>query len=112
MPSPSGTRRGGCPAIIVSRLDGSLRLRVADSSPLIVPVDSTSSGTLRLGLALPLLFRSVPVDGGDDGRRGEDPEAELYLARLLVEEHGEVDLPLDHFAAASCQPCDSIELEV
>jgi hypothetical protein len=112
MSCPSGTGRGGRAAIIVSRLDGSFRVNIAESPPLIVPVDSTSSVPLRLGLALPLLFRNVPVEGGDEGRRGDDPVAELYLTRLLVEEEGDVDRPLDHFAAASCQPCDSTELEV
>jgi hypothetical protein len=75
-------------------------------------MDSASSLPPRLGLALPLLFRSVPVEGGDEGRRAEDPVAGLYLAKLLVEEAGDVDRSLDHFAAASSQPCDSMELEV
>jgi len=113
MSFPSGVGRGGRTAIIVSRRDGSLRLKIAGSPPLVVPVDNASSVPLRLGLALPLLFRRVPVEGGDDGRRAEDPVAGLYLVELLMEEEGDVDRrPLDHFAAASFQLCDSMELEV
>jgi hypothetical protein len=110
MSSPSGVGRGGRIAIIVSRRDGSLRWKIVESPPLIVPMDRTSS--VPLGLSLPLLFRSVPVEGGDDGRRVEEPVSGLYLTKLLAEEEGDVDRPLDHFAAASSQPCDSMELEV
>jgi hypothetical protein len=107
MSSPSGVGRGGRTAIIVSRR-GSLRLKISGSPSLVVPMDSASSLPPRLGLALPLLFRSVPVEGGDEGRRAEDPLVGLYLAKLLAEEEGDVDRPLDHFAAASSQPCDSM----
>jgi len=110
--SPSGIERGGHLAVRVSCRDGSLRLKIAPSTSLLVSVDNKPSAAARLSLGLPLLFRSVPVEGGDEGLRGEDPTALLYLTRLLVEEEGEMDRAFDHFAASSCQLCDPKELEV
>lgn len=102
--SPFGIGRCGRPAMMVSLRDEPSRLNMDVSTPLIVPVDNTSSVTTRVGLAFPPLFRNVPVDGGDDGLRGGNPVGES-LSRLLTDEAGDIERPSPH-------PCESTELDV
>lgn len=96
--------RAGLGAMIVSRLDESLRgVRGGTSKFLIVSDERTSSTLMMLGRGFPPAAprRNVSVEGGEDGRRGEDGTE--YRRKSSVDDEG----VLDHsFFELSAQLCD------
>lgn len=85
----------GLAAIIVSRLDESLRGVRGTSKLLTVSDERTSSTLMTLGLAFVLPRRSVSVDGGEEGLRAGDDGTE-YRRTSSVED----EAVLDHSLAA------------